>query len=169
MSISWDENQMPSIIDHIEHSLELANGGELAVISMEDIPENCFAGQVYLEEKEFQVYTNLENPATDTTVNIVLGYIVAMAFDKVDWAATMDIGTLFDCHRQVCTILLDFNEDFCKHIEECTDILEAWHQNLMDPNKPATLVVSERESDDLVEEMGMELFGSKPKGKEYVN
>lgn len=177
MTISWDENQMPSLVDYIESSLPLGNGGELSVISMEDVPENCFAGEVRVEDKQFHVFTNLENTSADTTVNIVLGYIVTMAFDKSEWSPTIEAGVLFDCHRLVCELLLDFNEDFCKHIEECTDILEAWHQNHSSPEAvDATMMVSkefdeEREDKDIVSEMGMELFSDpkRVKDKEYVN
>lgn len=176
MSISWDENQMPSLVDYVESSFPLENGGELSVISMEEIPPNCFAGEVYIDQKQFHVFTNLENTSADTTVNIVLGYIVTMAFDKCGWGSVVEAGALFDCHRKVCEVLLDFNEDFCKHIEECADILEAWHQNHTTPEAvEATMMVSkgiiEEDDDDFVSEMGMELFADpkKGKGKEYVN
>jgi len=169
MSISWDENQLPALISWIESQLPLQQG-ELAVLSM-DIPENCFAGQVDLEEKEFQVFTNINSPMTDTTVNVVLAYIVTMAFDKNGWEPAPASEVLFDCHRQVCQTLLEFNEDFSKHVEECWDILEAWHTTHASPDAtPTTTTAPATDSESLVEEMGASLFRLNPAdSKGYVN
>ncbi len=154
MTISWDQNQLPALSAWIEEKLPLVEG-EVAVATM-DIPENCFAGSVDLEDKEFIVFTNPDSPLTDITMNVFLGYIVALAYDKSGWTGPPSHEILFDCHRQVCQVMLDFNEEFSRALEDHVDILEAWHQNhdATDSDSATT----ELDAEDLVDQMGTTLF-----------
>lgn len=153
MSISWDENQLTALAAWIEDKLPLTQG-EVVVASM-DIPENCFAGQVDLDTKEFIVFTNVDSPMADTTVNIFLGYIVALAYDKVQWSRVPAYDIVVDCHRLVCTVMLEFNEDFTKALEENLDVIESWYTT-----QTKTEIVDEGDHEALVEDLGNKLFTS---------
>jgi hypothetical protein len=156
MGISWDENQLPALSSWIEEKLPLKEG-EIAVATM-DIPANCFAGSVDLQEKEFVVFANLECPLSDVTVNVFLGYIVALAYDRSGWVGLPPADVLFDCHRQVCQAMLEFNEEFSKALEEHADILEAWHKTHANDVSATTTV----DTDDLVDQMSSSLFVVNP-------
>jgi hypothetical protein len=147
MSISWDENQLTALAAWISDKLPLEHG-EVIVASM-DIPENCFAGQVDLDAKEFVVFTNVDSSMADTTVNIFLGYIVAMAYDKVQWSKVPEYSMVVDCHRSVCSVMLEFNDDFAKALEENLDVVESWYESQTN---------AEVKEESLVEDMGSELF-----------
>lgn len=156
MAISWDENQLPALSSWIVEKLPLKHG-ELAVATM-DIPPNCFAGTVDLEEKEFIVFASVESPIADITVNVFLGYMVALAYDRSGWKGLPSHEILFDCHRLVCQALLEFNEDFSKALEEHVDILEAWHETHAKDDSATTTV----DTDDLIDQMGTSLFVANP-------
>ena len=124
MTISWDENQLTALAAWIEDKIPLTEG-EVSITSV-DVPENCFAGHIDLYSKEFTVFANIESPMSDISINVCLGYIVALAYDKSGWTTLPPLELLFDCHRQVCQTLLDLNEDFSRVLEEHVDVLEVW-------------------------------------------
>jgi hypothetical protein len=155
MAISWDSNQLPALALFLETKLPLSQG-EVVVLSM-DIPPNCFAGQVDLSEKEFTVFSNIESPISDITMNVFLAYVVALAYDRSNWSGMPTHDVLFDCMRLVCKTMAEFNEDFSKSLEEHADILEAWHESHA-PDGTTTSV----DPESLVGSMGASLFSTNP-------
>lgn len=160
MPVSWDENQLPALSSWIEEQLPLE--GEIVIVSM-DIPAGCFAGTADLEDREFVVFANLDNPLADITVNFFLGYIVTLAYDKSGWAGHPPYDVLFDCHRLVCQSLLEFNEEFAKALEDHVDILQAWHSTSESETNEDT-----QDIDVLMEQANSVLFTVNPSGsKKY--
>lgn len=156
MSISWDENQLTALSSWVAEKLPLEKG-EMAVVTM-DMPPNCFAGTVNLPEKLFTVFANPEASLADITVNVLLGYIVALAYDRSGWDGVPSQDVLLDCHRLVCQSLLDFNEDFSKVLEEHVGILDSWHEHHVDDSTTTEPV----DANVLVDSMGQMLFAANP-------
>lgn len=153
MTISWDQNQLPALSKLLEEKLPLLTG-EVVVMSG-DIPPNCFAGSVDLSGREFTVYSSSDSSIVDLTINVFLGYIVAMAYDKHEWAALPPADVLSDCHREVCSILLDFNEDFARTLEDHADLLDEWHRTHSEANLD---VEPERDQEEILDELTRSMF-----------
>jgi len=155
MAIYWDENQLPALSSLISEKVPFTNG-KMSVATM-DTPPNTFAGAVDLPGKEFTVFASLDAPLADVTVNVFLGYIVALAYDRSGWSGMPTIETLVDCHREVCQAMLDFNEDFSRTLEEHAPILEVWHQTHVTDD-----ATTEVDTGDLIEALGTSLFVANP-------
>lgn len=129
-------------------------------MSSGDIPAEAFAAEVNLDEKVFTVMANPENAMADTTTNVFLGYIIALAYDRSVWKAPIPTeNDLLDCHKLVCDAMNGFNEDFSDHLTELWPILESWRaaQIEYNDNNDSTSTGSTT-ADSLIESLGSRLF-----------
>jgi len=161
MTISWDQNQLPALSFFLEEKLPLLTG-EVAVVAG-DIPANCFACSVDLEGREFTVYSSSESSVSDLTINVFLGYVVALAYDRQGWTGLPPLETLNDCHREVCLALLDFNEEAARALEEHAELIEEWHRTHLTMSSG---IEPEGEQKQTLEDLTKGLFNP-PNSKNY--
>jgi hypothetical protein len=158
MSISWDEEQPVAVLAWLENKIELK--GNLHVYTI-DIPSNAFAADFRMEEKDLIICTNLTNSLADWGVTIVLGYILALSFDQMQWEKIPSQPVVELCHRQVCDALYEFNQEFAEAVDESSELLVAW----IDHKQSNAQGVESASS--LVEEMGYDLFRVRPSDDKF--
>lgn len=164
-SIDWDDHQLVALLAWLERNITLIHG-TLRVESVE-VPQEAFAGEVDLDNNTFCVYANPENPMADTTLNVFLAYIIAMAYDRGRWKDPVPTEEdVVDCHRLVCEAMLDFHEDFAAHLEEHLPVLRIWRDAHEENTTAATASTSSTadSADQLISELGSRMFsgGSNP-------
>lgn len=157
MSISWDEYQLPALTAWLAEKTPLTHGEVL--IATKDIEDNCFSGEISLRNKTFTVFASIETALSEISVNVAMGYIIALAYDKVEWKETPSHQILFDAHRIVCQSFLEFNEDFSQALEEHSDVIEAWYKAHINDQDPTTELT---DTEDLVDVMSTSLFSANP-------
>lgn len=156
-SIKWDDHQMVALLAWLETNITLIHGS-VRVESME-VPQEAFSGEVDLDNKEFCVYANPENPMADTTLNVFLAYIIALAYDRQVWGFPVpQEEDLVDAHRLVCEAMLDFHPDFSAHLEEHLQILEIWRKAHEENTTAATASTDSGSASTLIDELGSRMF-----------
>jgi len=125
MSIAWDENQVPALAQFVQENLPLTKGTLL--ICLGDVPEQCFAGSVDLGEKRFTLLTGMDMTLYEISINVILAYSIALAYDRNEWSGLPSLELLFEAHRMVCESMMDINEDFSVALEDYSDIISTWH------------------------------------------
>jgi len=158
-SIHWDDQQMVALLDWLEENITLVYGEVL--VQSRDVPQEAFAAEVDLGEKQFRVFANPENPMVDTALNVFLGYILALAYDRTSWEHIVPSKEdLIDCHRLVCEAMMDFNIEFSYILEEHLTILELWRSSHEEERTTTGTVPTTTSADSLVDYLGVGLFGS---------
>lgn len=151
---------MVALLRWLEENVTLLHG-KVVVKSM-NVPPEAFVAEVHLDERECCVFSNPDNPMVDTTLNVFLGYIIALAFDREEWQKTVPSEKdIVDCHKLVCEAMLDFNADFAAHLEEHFPILELWrssHEQLLSETATTSATSGSQQADLLVEDLGSRLF-----------
>lgn len=156
-SISWDDHQMVALLTWLENNITLLHG-EVTVQSR-DVPPEAFAAEVHLSQKRLCVFANPDNPMVDTTLNVFLGYVLALAYDRTGWQGIVPVAEdLVDCHQLVCEAMLDFNVDFATLLEDHLPILELWRDSHEQHSATASSTTSSKRADSLVEDLGNRLF-----------
>ena len=162
-SIKWDDHQMVALLAWLERNVTLVHGS-LKVESVE-VPQEAFAGEVDLDNKVFCVYANPDNPMADTTLNVFLAYIIAMAYDRGRWQSPVpEDADVVDCHRLVCEAMLDFHQDFAAHLEDHLPVLQIWRKAHAENTAAAaasttpSTASTARSTDQLIGELGSRMF-----------
>jgi len=126
MAIVWDENQLLSLLTHLEREVPLTSG-TLNVISA-SIPENSFAGKVETGMKTFNVYLGMDMSMGMGIVNVFLGYIMALSYAESAWNEEMDPSTIVFMHEKVCEAMQDQNPEFAQELQELDGLLLEWYK-----------------------------------------
>lgn len=171
MSVIWDPSHLVSLVSRVEERCSLVHG-ELVVEHLDGVEENMFAGYVNLPDKQFNVVTNIDNSVGDVSISVLMGYVVAMAYDRDAWSSDPSLETLRECHSLVCDAMEEYNPSVYACLVDHLDLLEAWleqHSNrdllALDDEDSNVVVASAYE--DAVDSMGLDWFSSDD--KKWIN
>lgn len=148
---------MVALLAWLEDNLTLLHGE--VMVQSRDVPPDAFAAEVNLDQRQLCVFANPDNPMVDTTLNVFLGYIIALAYDRIVWKDTVLVAEdLVDCHQLVCEAMLDFNADFAALLEDHLSILELWRDSHEQHSATTSSTTGSERADSLIEDLGSHLF-----------
>jgi hypothetical protein len=159
---------MVALLAWLENNITLTHG-EITVQSR-DVPQEAFATEVDLDNKQLCVFANPDNPMVDTTLNVFLGYIIALAYDKIEWGKIVPTAEdLVDSHRTVCEAMQEFNASFAVHLEDHLPILNLWRTSHEEHAATTKSTTGSQRTDSLIEDVGSRLFEDQDDDKWRVN